>query len=196
MTNKKDLIITMLATFCLTATLFMVASTKSQSPLGTYDPRMDVNHDGAINILDAILLADHFGTSGDPTLNVSVTNWPTQHLSYYVYDSGWFTLGAYPNADSQTYSDLLVAGYRQFSVCVSFNTINVDINVRVGMGNFSGNSIGGFNWATYYNLSRVTGQNVLPFSQTMDVRGPQLRIEVYNNENYSYPVRIAVYVTC
>jgi hypothetical protein len=65
-TNKKDLIIAVLATFCLTATMFMVASTRSETPIGTYDPIVDLNHDGKIDILDAIILANHFGTSGTP----------------------------------------------------------------------------------------------------------------------------------
>lgn len=78
MTSKKDLIIAVLATFCLTATLFLMMSTRSQTPLGTYDPWIDNNHDGTINILDAIILGNHFLTSGDPTINVNVTNFPTE----------------------------------------------------------------------------------------------------------------------
>jgi hypothetical protein len=197
MTNKRDLIIAVLATFCLTVTLFLAIPTRSQSPSGTYDSLVDLNHDGQINILDAIILAGHFGTAGDPTINVNVTNWPSQLLSNYVYDSGFFTLGPYGN-NSQTYRDLSIAGYRQVSVYVGFDTnLYVSMEIRVGMGNFSGEGIAGFNWATYYNISRVTGQGIFPFSQTIDVRGPQLRIEVYNDEGYSIDVmHIVVYATC
>ncbi|MGD0495705.1 MAG: hypothetical protein ABSB28_06655 [Candidatus Bathyarchaeia archaeon] len=77
MTNKKDFVIAVLATFCLTATLFMMTSTRSQTPSATYDPLVDLNHDGTIDIYDAIVFAGHFGTSGDPAINVNVTNWPT-----------------------------------------------------------------------------------------------------------------------
>jgi hypothetical protein len=73
---KKDLMIVALATFCLTATLFMMTSTKSQAPSGTYDPLLDSNHDGSIDIYDAIQLANHYDTSGDPTLNVNVISMP------------------------------------------------------------------------------------------------------------------------
>jgi hypothetical protein len=66
MVTKKDLIIVALATFCLTATLFMIIPTRSQSETGTYDPWIDTNDDGAINILDSITLGNHFLTSGTP----------------------------------------------------------------------------------------------------------------------------------
>jgi hypothetical protein len=68
----KDLIIVALATFCLTSTLFMIASTRSQP--GQYDPWYDLDDDGKISILDAIDLSNVYGTSGDPTKNVNVTN--------------------------------------------------------------------------------------------------------------------------
>jgi hypothetical protein len=75
MVKKKDLVIVALATFCLTATLFMIVSTRSQ-PENRYNPWMDLDDNGQINILDAIDLSNVYGTSGDPTKNVTVTNLP------------------------------------------------------------------------------------------------------------------------
>jgi hypothetical protein len=66
MITKKDLIIAVLCTFCLTSALFMVLSTKSSSGIGEYDPWIDPNDDGAINYLDGILLGAIWGTSGTP----------------------------------------------------------------------------------------------------------------------------------
>jgi uncharacterized coiled-coil protein SlyX len=66
MTNKKDLFVAIVATFCLTTTLFLLIPTRSQSPSGTYDPWIDLNDDGTIDILDAIELSNHFLTSGTP----------------------------------------------------------------------------------------------------------------------------------
>jgi hypothetical protein len=81
MVNKKDLVIVALATFCLTATLFMVKPIGSQSqvglsPAGTYDSWVDLNDDGIIDIYDAILFSNHFDTTGDPAKNVNVTKTP------------------------------------------------------------------------------------------------------------------------
>jgi hypothetical protein len=73
---RKDFIIVALATFCLTATLFMILPTKSNPGIGEYDPWVDLKTDGTIDIYDAIILGNAYGTSGDPTKNVNVTNWP------------------------------------------------------------------------------------------------------------------------
>lgn len=66
MVTKKGLIIAILATFCLTSTLFMILPTKSNSGMGEYDPWVDLNDDGTIDIFDAITLAGAFETSGTP----------------------------------------------------------------------------------------------------------------------------------
>jgi hypothetical protein len=68
---KRDLIIAVLVTFCLTATLFLVIPGRST---GTYDPWADINGDGKINMTDVGYVASLFGTKGDPTRNVTVTN--------------------------------------------------------------------------------------------------------------------------
>jgi hypothetical protein len=72
---RKDLIIAVMVTFCLTATLFMILPTSS-NPGSEYDPWIDNNEDGEIDIFDAISWAHTFATSGDPTKNVNVMNWP------------------------------------------------------------------------------------------------------------------------
>jgi len=55
MITKKDVVIAIMATFRLTATLFMITTSKSE-----YDPRLDTNDDGYINAKDAILLGKWF----------------------------------------------------------------------------------------------------------------------------------------
>ena len=42
-----------------------------------YDPWADINDDGKIDVKDIYYLASIYGTTGDPTKNVNVTNWPT-----------------------------------------------------------------------------------------------------------------------
>jgi hypothetical protein len=192
----KNMIIAIMITFCFTASLFIIIPIRSAT--SPYDPMLDYNHDGKISLADLVAIANSYGTTGDPTVNVNVTNWPSQLLSNYVYDSGPFTLGPYPNNDSWTYRDLSIAGYRQVSVFVSFANIqDVNLAIRVGMGNFSGAHPGGYNWATYYNITTITGQVKPPFTQTIDVRGPQLTIEIYNSASNSQEIEhIAVYATC
>lgn len=78
---KKDLVIAVIVTFCLTATLFMIMPTRSQyskEEMGVYDPWIDLNDDGSINLFDGVMLSSVAGTSGDPTKSVSVANWPSE----------------------------------------------------------------------------------------------------------------------
>jgi hypothetical protein len=74
MVTKKDLVIAVLATFCLTATILMVVPIRSST--NSYDPWLDYNGDGKINLQDLVQFANSYGTTGDPTRNVYVTNWP------------------------------------------------------------------------------------------------------------------------
>lgn len=76
MIKRRDFIIAVLAAFCLIASMFLVQLARSQT-LGQYDPWLDITGDGKINIEDVANVAKAFGTSGDPTRNVNVTNWPS-----------------------------------------------------------------------------------------------------------------------
>jgi hypothetical protein len=77
MTTKKDLVIAILCTFCLTATLFTIIPTRSSTTNSReYDPWTDISGDGIIDYLDISISARLFGTTGDPTRNINVTNFP------------------------------------------------------------------------------------------------------------------------
>jgi len=66
MITKRHLIIAILLTFSLTATFFMIRPTNSQSGNPEYDPWVDLNDDGVINILDLVKVAIAFGAEGTP----------------------------------------------------------------------------------------------------------------------------------
>lgn len=67
---KKNLIIALLSTFCLTSTLFIVipakSSTKGSSNSLPYDPWLDLNDDGIIDIYDITWLCAYYDISGTP----------------------------------------------------------------------------------------------------------------------------------
>jgi len=69
---RKDLTIVVLASLCITSTLFMTVPIGS-SPSGEYDPRLDVTGsiegvpDGVINMRDIALVCSLFLTNGTPT---------------------------------------------------------------------------------------------------------------------------------
>lgn len=76
MITKRDLII-ILATFCLTFALFTivpVGSNYKTSGIGEYDPWIDPNYDGTVNILDCILISNHWDTTGTPLNKTELLN--------------------------------------------------------------------------------------------------------------------------
>jgi len=66
MVTKKDMAVAILATFCLTSTLFMIMPTRSQTETPEYDPWTDLNDDGIIDIFDIVQVALAFGAEGTP----------------------------------------------------------------------------------------------------------------------------------
>jgi hypothetical protein len=148
MTSKKYLIIAVLATFCLTATLFMIVPTRSQS--GGYDARTDVNGDGTIDMADISIGIDGFMTSGDPTLNVNVTNWPVgRTLNATLADNLVIPAGE----SVELYAD--VNGYSKVTLVlnlVTSETLIVYINFQVG---------GAWTPLIYSNNTLATGNHFL-----------------------------------
>jgi hypothetical protein len=87
--NRKDLIIAVLVTFCLAVTLFAVIPIKSSSSSNAYDPWLDLNDDGVIDPTDLGMLGTSWSTTGDPTKNVNITNWPSVWPSGNVNVTNW-----------------------------------------------------------------------------------------------------------
>jgi hypothetical protein len=85
MVTKRVLIVAVLATFCLTATLFMIVPTRSQT--SSYSARTDVNGDGTIDMADLSWGIDGFMTNGDPTLPVNITGHATKLIVAATGDS-------------------------------------------------------------------------------------------------------------
>lgn len=64
---RKDVIFAVFLVFCLASVLFMVSPTKSvPATVGQYDPWIDVNDDGVINMYDLGYLARSFMATGTP----------------------------------------------------------------------------------------------------------------------------------
>jgi hypothetical protein len=85
MNRRKSLVIAVLFTFCLTVSVFSVIPVSS---IGTYDPWLDSNDDGKIDLKDYFAVGKAYGTSGDPTKNVNVTNLTPSISDYEVLKMG------------------------------------------------------------------------------------------------------------
>jgi hypothetical protein len=105
--NKKDVIVTVLATFCLTVTLFSLAPVRSNLP---YDPWSDIDENGKIDMKDIANVASQFSTSGDPARNVMIAG----HANYLAYN-----VSTVVSATSFHASEWIsVGGYSKISICL------------------------------------------------------------------------------
>jgi hypothetical protein len=125
MITKKHLLVAVLITFCLTFVLFSVTPTRSAN--NPYDPWLDTNDDGTINMRDIGAVVSAFGGTGDPAKNVTITglanrlaysiehqyidggsSWSSPHISVDGYSK--MTVSIYADGGSNTYR--LFAGHR------------------------------------------------------------------------------------
>ena len=91
--NKKSLAISIISTFCLTSIIFLIIPVHSYTPY-TYNPWLDVNDDGKINLVDTFTTDLAYGTTGDPTKPVNVTSVPATSIEEDLNISvGWAEVG-------------------------------------------------------------------------------------------------------
>jgi hypothetical protein len=85
---RKDVLIAVLVTFCLTSALFAIKPIGSQTQR-QYDPWADVNDDGIINMRDVVNEILLFNTVGDPTKPVIINhNWSEGNYSFNLPPNG------------------------------------------------------------------------------------------------------------
>jgi hypothetical protein len=83
----KTLFAVLLTVFCLSIMVFSAVPTGSTA--GGYDPQLDINHDGVINMKDIGSVARSFSptnTGNDPTVPANVTNWEVDGYHKYSVD--------------------------------------------------------------------------------------------------------------
>ena len=169
---RKDLVIAVLVTFCLTTTLFMVKASWSG---GEWDPWVDIKEDGTVDIYDAITLANAYGTSGDTTKNVTIVG----HASKLAYN----ITTSVPAGQQFTTPWILVDGYSKISVCV-YNVAAIDsysLTTR-HTGYIS-------EWYVDHQVN-ATGDIV----KTYDVPNQEIRIICENNDAGSRTLSLDIYL--
>jgi hypothetical protein len=174
---RKDLIVVALATFCLTATLFMVVLTRSADD-PNWDPWVDIKEDGTVDIYDAITLANAYGTSGDPTKNVTIAG----HANKLAFTVSTFvdTNGAYAT------EWIPIDGYSKVTVCIDFNEpVPPIINFYTL-------------YTAHYGGTAFVVDQIANFGnslvKTYDVPNQQIYVEIQNGPTYPATVTIDVYL--
>jgi len=119
--NRKSLVMSIISTFCLTSIIFLIIPVHSYTPY-TYNPWLDVNDDGKINLIDTFSTDLAYGTTGDPTKPVTVTNWPQGYsLSQSPGPSNvtWTNYGV----STTTVYEHFVSGYSR--ACIILDIVNM-----------------------------------------------------------------------
>ena len=177
MVTKRVLMIAVLATFCLTATLFMIVPTKSQS--SKYDPWTDINGDGSIDMADISLAVDGFMSSGDATKPVNITG----HATQLIKEAVWATV----NVSSTWISSLiLVDGYSKFSVNVNYLGYNEPNEYKL------------YSVDNYTCGINFLADDIINFGsalvKTYDVSNRYIRIWITNSGTYAANLYVDVYL--
>jgi len=170
---RKDIIITALLTFCLTATLFTVATTRSQE----YDPWADLNGDGKIDILDVVGMTSIYGTTGDPTKNVTIAG----HANKLAYSVESLLVGA----GLQFHTPIIsVDGYSKMTVCLTTYSSNMTCGIYC-------QHPGG---AELFVVDAIFGLPGYSFVKTYNVPNQEIVIYYTNQAAVTIPISIDVYL--
>jgi hypothetical protein len=195
MPTKKDLVIVVLATFCLTLTLFVAMPTRSSTASSSgYDPWIDINDDGWINAKDAVILGGTFGSSGDPTRNVIVERYNWSQNSYDIM----------VNPGEEGNISVITGGYKQITLGFRFSAMMPPPmgNISIAAGFLMGGTltqlhvyVDRFNATPGWVGPELPVLPEYPVVKTYDVRGDTLTIAYYNPNLVSYRLLIEYYMT-
>jgi hypothetical protein len=178
MVTKKDLIIAVLATFCLTATLFIILPSRSAEP---YNPWADVSGpimgepDGTINMRDINYEIMRFNTLGDTTKNVTIAG----HANKLAYTNSTTVSG---NSYFLT-PFISVDGYSKVTICI----YNTAANNFYRLSTYHFESVSSF----YVDTATDFGNDLV---KTCDVPNQQIRVRFENNDATSRNLHIDVYL--
>lgn len=177
---KMNIIIAIMITFCFTVSLFLIIPIRSS--FNPYDPMLDYNHDGKISLADLVQFAASYGTTGDPTINVNVTN---NMLMVNGTDNQNVTV-TNPTYSLQTGTMNLTSnggGYEPLIYCGGYSRLSVMLryDTSVGVANNFTIYLWGIYWQSnnsfYSPLSwEFIGPNGLNISQAYPVPAPYMTV--------------------
>jgi hypothetical protein len=175
---RRDVLIAVLATFCLTSALFAVKPSGSLSSK-QYDPWMDINDDGRIDMRDIGQLCINFGAAGDPTKPVIINhNWREGNCSFSLNPGGY------------TSFNIFTTGFRTVTIRIlaySIDTHKFQLSI---MPKVTGSICNRLDYVISSHTPFVIlivppypWYNVMPanFEKTYEVAFSELMIGIYNN---------------
>jgi len=200
--NLKNYFVAVILTGLILALAFNHLAGSQTSPSAQYDPWADLNDDGKISMDEIVRMCELFGTTGDPTKNVTVSGYGFKVLSYNI------------NITAHTGGciNIPVSGYRQITLHFNpiFSVILWPYGIRIDRGdNVSvalAFSVGGtFEKLTTFNTNITVSTNPSQpqwyigtpslISFTYNIKGEEFLIGYYNPTTNTQRLKISVYLT-
>jgi len=191
--NGKNYLVAVLLCSMILALTFIQNSGSQASK--QYDPWMDINDDGRIDMRDITQLCINFMATGDPTKNVNVTNWPPIQkvevaLAHYDYFGSVSV-----KAGNYTYLWFDIEGYRQVSVyCWFYAWPAKQYALWIKMGRLEKEWPGGSYYTTFFKIIDTPNYGNF-YCETFPVCGPHLGIDIWNYSNSTVTAQIGIYIT-
>jgi hypothetical protein len=170
MNGKRLVIATLFPLVFLTLVFIPLAH---QQSVGAYDPWLDNNGDGKVDASDLLALAQAYGSSGDPTRNVNVTNWKALSVLLrkglnQTLGLGWVPANGWWNSSSASldgYSEFYLYFRCPTSAEMSGDHVELFLLYKAG-----GMELQGSSWSRTIPSEHLAG----PY----DAIGPQMRVAI------------------
>ncbi len=156
-----------IAVFVVLFLSILVTSPFTSSQSGNYDPWLDYNEDGKIDADELYPLGQAYGSTGDPTKNVTIAGHVTKLLKLAVSVS-------VPPSSSWDSGLIWIDGYSKVTVLAAFNTAGSE---TIEVNAYDDTGLAGPKW--YVDKAVSTGYLV----KTYDVMNLQIRILCTNSNS-------------
>lgn len=159
--------------------LLTVASTplSGQYDIGSYDPWLDFNEDGIIDVNELHSLGEAYGSSGDPTRNITIAS----HVTKYLRPDG---LNVSIPPTTRWFSEAFpIDGYAKVTLLIWLSSVDYFYCYIYACDNYGGS------WIIEAVVPHPNG-----WVKTYDVMSQRIRIEIENSRAYAITAMIGVYV--
>jgi len=153
--------------------------TYRESARAEYDPWVDLNGDGKIDIFDVVGMTSRYAATGNPAKNVTIAGLANK-LAFNVttildFSSGYAT------------EWIPIDGYSKVTVCIDFNEPVPPII------NYYTLCTARYNWTASFVVDQIAnfGNSLV---KTYDVPNQQIYVEIQNGPTYPATVTIDVYL--
>ncbi len=152
------------------------APRSGQQGSGLYDPWLDYDENGRIDVNELHRLGESYGSLGDATKNVTIAG----HITAYLKPSGGnFSIPA----GYDWYSEMIsLDGYETVTVLIKASTASIE-------GYLYACDDSGYSWL----IDRIILADY-NWVRTYDVMNQQLQIRIHNGGSSAYIAQVAVYL--